>query len=188
MTLAEQKAVVAHTSEAFSDTEPNVVTEAAKAVLKDSEARGGGVQMLGVDKIYPGSTVKALDDFNLEINPGEMVVLLGGSFQHDAEANVGPLTKLGLSQFSVDKCFIGADAISEEKGVSTINLFRAEVVRSMSESAGKMIVLTTSDKIGGSAVASVFPLDHLHTLITDTDIKPADQHMLERAGVNVLTV
>ena len=76
---AEQKAVVAHTSEAFSDTEPNVVTEAAKAVLKDSEARGGGVQMLGVDKIYPGSTVKALDDFNLEINPGEMVVLLGGS-------------------------------------------------------------------------------------------------------------
>ena len=109
-------------------------------------------------------------------------------FQHDAEANVGPLTKLGLSQFSVDKCFIGADAISEEKGVSTINLFRAEVVRSMSESAGKMIVLTTSDKIGGSAVASVFPLDHLHTLITDTDIKPADQHMLERAGVNVLTV
>ena len=46
MTLAEQKAVVAHTSEAFSDTEPNVVTEAAKAVLKDSEARGGGVQML----------------------------------------------------------------------------------------------------------------------------------------------
>ena len=79
MTLAEQKAVVAHTSEAFSDTESNVVTEAAKAVLKDSEARGGGVQMLGVDKIYPGSTVKALDDFNLEINPGEMVVLLGGS-------------------------------------------------------------------------------------------------------------
>lgn len=37
MTLAEQKAVVAHTSEAFSDTESNVVTEAAKAVLKDSK-------------------------------------------------------------------------------------------------------------------------------------------------------
>lgn len=34
MTLAEQKAVVAHTSEAFSDTEPNVVTEAAKADRK----------------------------------------------------------------------------------------------------------------------------------------------------------
>lgn len=81
MSLAEQKAVVAHTAEAFTDVEPdaNMVTEAAKAVLKDSEARGGGVQMLGVDKIYPGSNVKALNDFNLEIKPGEMVVLLGSS-------------------------------------------------------------------------------------------------------------
>lgn len=81
MSLAEQKAVVAHTAEAFTDVEPdaNMVTEAAKAVLKDSEARGGGVQMLGVDKIYPGSNVKALNDFNLEIKPGEMVVLLSGS-------------------------------------------------------------------------------------------------------------
>lgn len=81
MSLAEQKAVVAHTAEAFTDVEPdaNMVTEAAKAVLKDSEARGGGVQMLGVDKIYPGSNVKALNDFNLEIKPGGMVVLLGGS-------------------------------------------------------------------------------------------------------------
>lgn len=81
MSLAEQKAVVAHTAEAFTDVEPdaNMVTEAAKAVLKDSEARGGGVQMLGVDKIYPGSNVKALNDFNLEIKPGEMVVLLGDS-------------------------------------------------------------------------------------------------------------
>lgn len=81
MSLADQKAVVAQTAEAFTDNaaDANVVTEAAKAVLKDSEARGGGVQMLGVDKIYPGSNTKALDDFNLEIKPGEMVVLLGGS-------------------------------------------------------------------------------------------------------------
>ena len=43
------------------------VTKAAKALLKDSV------------KIYPGSTVHALDDFNLDIKPGEMVVLLGGS-------------------------------------------------------------------------------------------------------------
>ena len=109
MTLAEQKAVVAHTSEAFSDTEPNVVTEAAKAVLKDSEARGGGVQMLGVDKIYPGSTVKALDDFNLEINPGEMVVLLGGS-------GCGKSTALrslaGLEDIQAGRILVGGQAVT----------------------------------------------------------------------------
>lgn len=56
------------------------VTKAAKALLKDSVKRGGGsIQMRDVVKIYPGSTVHALDDFNLDIKPGEMVVLLGGS-------------------------------------------------------------------------------------------------------------
>lgn len=56
------------------------VTKAAKALLKDSAKRGGGsIQMRDVVKIYPGSTVRALDDFSLDIKPGEMVVLLGGS-------------------------------------------------------------------------------------------------------------
>jgi putative spermidine/putrescine transport system ATP-binding protein len=56
------------------------ITKAAKALLKDSTKRGGGsIQMRDVVKIYPGSTVHALDDFNLDIKPGEMVVLLGGS-------------------------------------------------------------------------------------------------------------
>ena len=56
------------------------VTKAAKALLKDTAKRGGGsIQMQNVVKIYPGSTVHALDDFNLDIKPGEMVVLLGGS-------------------------------------------------------------------------------------------------------------
>lgn len=55
------------------------VTKAAKALLKDSAKRGGSIQMRDVVKIYPGSTVRALDDFNLDIKPGEMVVLFGGS-------------------------------------------------------------------------------------------------------------
>lgn len=56
------------------------VTKAAKALLKDTVKRGGGsIQMRDVVKIYPGSTVHAFDDFNLDIKPGEMVVLLGGS-------------------------------------------------------------------------------------------------------------
>lgn len=56
------------------------VTKAAKALLKDTVKRGGGsIQMQNVVKIYPGSAVRALDDFSLDIKPGEMVVLLGGS-------------------------------------------------------------------------------------------------------------
>ena len=56
------------------------VTKAAKALLKDTVKRGGGsIQMQNVVKIYPGSAVRALDDFSLDIKPGEMVALIGSS-------------------------------------------------------------------------------------------------------------
>ena len=118
--------------------------------------------------------------------PSLDIVLLGGSFQHDAETNVGPLTKLCLSQFSVDKCFIGADAVSAEMGVTAINLFRAEVARYMAHSARKMIVLTTSDKVGGSSTTTIFPLSTLHTLITDDALPQRQEQLLTAAGVHVI--
>ena len=55
------------------------VADAAKALLRESENRGGGIRMQDVVKIYPGSTTRALDGFELDVKPGEMVVLLGGS-------------------------------------------------------------------------------------------------------------
>ncbi|MCH4210121.1 MAG: ABC transporter ATP-binding protein [Bifidobacterium sp.] len=38
-----------------------------------------GIRMQHIDKTYPGALSKALDDFNLDIRAGELVVLLGGS-------------------------------------------------------------------------------------------------------------
>ncbi|MCI1636369.1 ABC transporter ATP-binding protein [Bifidobacterium sp.] len=49
----------------------------AVQVLEQSDAVGGGVQLQQVSKAYSGVT--ALQHFNLDIRPGEMVVLLGRS-------------------------------------------------------------------------------------------------------------
>ena len=111
MTLADQKATIARTSEAFVNANPSAetVTRAAREVLNDSAERGGGVQMLNVDKIYPGATNKALDNFNLEINPGEMVVLLGGS-------GCGKSTALrslaGLEDIQVGRILVGGQDVT----------------------------------------------------------------------------
>ena len=80
MSLIQGNTMASH-SDASTDANAvsGSVTQAAQAVLAQSTQRGGGVQMLGIDKIYPGSNAKALNDFNLEVKPGEMVVLLGGS-------------------------------------------------------------------------------------------------------------
>lgn len=79
MSLTQGNTMTSHTDASSDAADSGSVTRAAQAVLAQSTDRGGGVQMIGIDKIYPGSSSKALDDFNLEVKPGEMVVLLGGS-------------------------------------------------------------------------------------------------------------
>ena len=58
----------------------------------------------------------------------------------------------------------------------------------MAKSAKKMIVLATSDKVGASAVASSFPLSAVHTVITDKGLSAGGRQLLEKAGVEVITV
>lgn len=56
------------------------MTKAVGTLPKDSVKHGGGsIQMHDVVKIYPGSTVHMLDDFNLGIKLSEVVILPGGS-------------------------------------------------------------------------------------------------------------
>src|SRR5438105_4711203 len=48
------------------------------ATAAPSEARGSGLDLIEVTKVFPGGTV-AVDDFNLHVDHGEYVVLLGPS-------------------------------------------------------------------------------------------------------------
>ena len=79
MSATESKVTTTSGHGDMSDEGREDVTKAAVEVLKESRERGGGIRMQDVDKIYPGAHTKALDDFNLDIKPGELVVLLGGS-------------------------------------------------------------------------------------------------------------
>ena len=98
------------------------VTKAAKALLKDSVKRGGGsIQMRDVVKIYPGSTVHALDDFNLDIKPGEMVVLLGGS-------GCGKSTALRSLAGRIARAQQSRDFIQLSRGKTDLSLGQAAVV------------------------------------------------------------
>ena len=44
------------------------------------------------------------------------VVLLGGDFQNDAQVMVGPILRVCVSQFYVDKLFVGTDGYTPKRG------------------------------------------------------------------------
>lgn len=116
------------------------------------------------------------------------VILLGGDYQHESEVLVGPLARICLKEFHVDKVFIGVDGFSENVGFTCINLMRAEVARAMADRAEKVIVVTDSTKFNNVGVACQFKADEVDIVITDKNISENDMKILKKFDIEVRTV
>ncbi len=114
------------------------------------------------------------------------VILLGGDYQHESEVLVGPLTKLCLKQFHVDKVFIGVDGFSPDIGFTCVNLMRAEVVHAMAAQAQKIIVVTDSSKFDKVGVARLFKAEDVNMVITDSFLKKEQEEILRSYDIEVI--
>lgn len=116
------------------------------------------------------------------------VVVLGGDYQPQVQAMVGPLTKLCAQQFQVDKLFVGTDGYSVENGFTGDNLVRSDTVKAMAQSARHTIVLTESEKFTRSGTVSFLRTEQVSGVITDNGIPGEIRAFLEQAGVDVRAV
>lgn len=116
------------------------------------------------------------------------VVVLGGDYQPQVQAMVGPLTKLCAQQFQVDKLFVGTDGYSFENGFTGDNLVRSDTVKAMAQSARHTIVLTESEKFTRSGTVSFLKTEQVSGVITDTGIPGEVRAFLEQAGLDVRAV
>ncbi len=119
--------------------------------------------------------------------PGARIVLLGGSYDPDAQAMSGPLVRKCAEQFYVDKFFIGIDGYEPSQGFSNVDMLRAEAVRAMAEQASKRIILTDSSKFNKRGVVRLISAKDVTTVITD-DIPENCKKALEKDNVEIVIV
>ncbi len=119
--------------------------------------------------------------------PGARVILLGGSYDPDAQAMSGPLVRKCAEQFYVDKFFIGIDGYEPSQGFSNVDMLRAEAVRAMAAQANKRIILTDSSKFNKRGVVRLISAKEVTIVITD-DIPDNCKEALEKDNVEVVTV
>lgn len=84
------------------------------------------------------------------------IILLGGSYQNEAQVMVGPLVGLCARNFKVDKFFLGIDGM-DERGVKSSDHLRIEAAQAMAAQARGIIVLTESVKFHRDASAPSTP-------------------------------
>lgn len=114
-------------------------------------------------------------------------VLLGGTYQRSSQVMVGPLVRVCAQEFYVDHAFIGTDGWIEGVGFTNADQMRADAVRSMSDSAAEVVVVTESEKFGRRGAVPMRLPGKTVSVVTDGDISEEWRESLVRSGVNLIT-
>jgi DeoR/GlpR family transcriptional regulator of sugar metabolism len=116
------------------------------------------------------------------------LILLGGQFQPDAQVNVGHMVRQGLEPFHVQELYIGCEGFDMAFGFGGKDAARAQAVRDMADHAGRVIVLSASEKFGRQSSVRLLPLERVDEVITDGGISEDIREFLKEHHIQVTIV
>ncbi|WP_333678892.1 DeoR/GlpR family DNA-binding transcription regulator [Muricomes intestini] len=118
--------------------------------------------------------------------PNIHLVLLGGDYQSDSQAVVGPITRLGVQSFHVKYFFAGTDGYYSHTGFTGDNHLRVETLRDMARNAEEVVILTESCKFTRQGIVPEFSLGEIQYLITDAGIPGDVEREIKEHGIQVI--
>ncbi|ACZ43354.1 transcriptional regulator, DeoR family [Thermobaculum terrenum ATCC BAA-798] len=122
-------------------------------------------------------------------NREDLTVFVAGGFLRGSWFSlVGSFTIRAVSEFFVDKVFIGVNGIHAEKGLTCWNAEEAAVNRALIEHAKQKIVVADHTKLGALATALICPTNWVDILITDTGAAEEAVQPFRDLGIEVILV
>jgi DeoR/GlpR family transcriptional regulator of sugar metabolism len=107
-----------------------------------------------------------------ETNSSLTVICSGGTLFMRSHSFIGMIAEQALSQFYVDKAFIGLRGISLQHGLTSPFPEEIPVKRQMIKCAQQVFILADHTKFNLTLASLIAPLNVVHTLITDAHIAP----------------
>lgn len=120
--------------------------------------------------------------------PNVTLHLLGGIVRGRTFAAVGDWTRTQISEVYADVAFMGSNAVSVERGLTTPDIVEAGVKRALIDAARRTVVLADHTKFGREDFARVAPLTEVDTIITDSGVDPELADDVENAGPRMVIV
>jgi DeoR family fructose operon transcriptional repressor len=184
--------------------EANVATRAEQAAEKSAIARhalrfvpdGGsllldaGTTTLRLAELLPADRelvvyTNAIPVLSTLVRRGIAVVGLGGRVRPATMAAVGPLAVGALASINVDVAFLGTNALSFRRGLTTPDADEAEVKHAMLAAARQRVFLVDTSKFGRESLARHATLQDVDILVTDDAVTVEQREELLAADVAV---
>jgi DeoR/GlpR family transcriptional regulator of sugar metabolism len=91
-----------------------------------------------------------------------------------------------VEQLNVDRCFIGACAVSLATGIGAFGLADATFKRALLAVSARSVVLATNDKFTARAPHRVATIKAIDCVIVEHDLPRAEHAALSKAGPSIL--
>lgn len=114
------------------------------------------------------------------------VVVLGGGLRKNTFAMVDAQTVAAVAELSVDTLFISADGMSLTRGLTTPYRQEAALKQAMIASAGRVVALIDSSKLGQKHLVRFADWSSIDVLVTDLRADDETVAAIEALGPTVL--
>ncbi|GIN69768.1 DeoR family transcriptional regulator [Bacillus sp. J14TS2] len=121
-------------------------------------------------------------------NESISVYLLGGKLRRRSLSTVGPQAELELQKYIADYAFIGTSGISLRQGITSSDLYEAEVKKAMISAGQKSVVLADHSKFQKLGLTSFCHFKDVDILITSDKADEQILKEIEKAGVEIIVV
>lgn len=112
--------------------------------------------------------------------------VIGGHVRGATGAAIGAGTVAAYEMVGVDVAFIGANGLSVERGLTTVDFGEAAVKRTIVARAARTVVLADSSKLDTDYLVTFAPLTSVDVLVTDADAPAECVARLRDAGMEVV--
>ena len=136
---------------------------------------GGGTTMIEIARMIPDTleatffTISPLVALELSERRLLTVILVGGQLSKNAHINMGAKTVTELAEIKVDLCFLGANGIDLQEGITDSDWEVVQVKKAMIRSSRRLAIMSLGEKLGSVQKMKVCDLTALDYLITERE-------------------
>jgi DeoR/GlpR family transcriptional regulator of sugar metabolism len=114
------------------------------------------------------------------------LIMIGGGVNIAVGGCVDAAAVLTISQMNIDRCFLGACAVSATTGVSAFDSSDATFKRSLLAASRQSVVLATTDKLDARAPHRIAALTDIARLVVEDSAPSGVLQGLTQAGASIL--
>ena len=121
-------------------------------------------------------------------NENAEVFLLGGKVRKGFYTCHGFMAEKMLEEFHANVCFLGADGVDVQRGITGYNALDVPLKQIMMKHSDKVILLCDHSKFESNAYMYIAKMDQIDVVITDSETSETDIRTMQEGGIEVIVV